>query len=129
MVRGAAAPTLAAALLTLTPASAPTIRSGQIQQLVLSAIDANGAVLPNLPVTFMVAGLNQQTQLLTTDGVGQTPFAYAGSPLLSGADTVQAVARINGVDQYSNTVVIPWNSGVASRRRSPIAQAAISRLT
>jgi len=118
------APIPAAALLTLTPASVSSLRAGQIQQLVLSATDANGVVLPNLAVTFTVTGENAQTRLLTTDGVGQAGFAYAGSPLLPGPDTVQAATRVNGADAYSNAVVIPWNNGV---NQAPVVSAGPSQ--
>src|SRR5204863_9487717 len=120
---GAAIP--AATLLTLAPASVNSLRSGLVQQLVLSATDANGVVLQNLPVTFSVTGVNEQTRLLTTDGAGQAGFAYAGSPLLFGADTVQAAARVSGADAYSNAVVIPWNSGV---NQAPVVSAGSTQI-
>ena len=111
-LQASGAPIPAASLLTLAPTSVGAIAAGQIQQLVLTANDPNGVVLPNLPVTFTVAGQNAQNRLLTTDGEGKIGFAYAGSPLLPGLDTVQAAANVNGVDAYSNAVVIVWNTGV-----------------
>lgn len=53
-----------------------------MQQLQLSATDANGAVLANLPVAVTVTGINTQTRLVTTDGQGQAGFAYVGSAFL-----------------------------------------------
>ena len=55
--------------------------------------------------------MNTQTRLLTTNGVGQVNFAYVGEQFLTGNDTVQAAARVNGFDTYSNSVVITWNNG------------------
>src|SRR6202041_3503430 len=94
--------------------------SGQVQLLTLTATDADGAVLPNVPVTFSVTGTNAQTRLLTTNGVGQVDFAYVGEQFLTGVDTVQAAARINGSDAYSNAVVITWNNGT---NRAPVVSA------
>ncbi len=114
------APVPAAALLTLTPATVPSKTAGQIQQFVLTAADADGVALSNLPVTFTVTGENQQTRVLLTDGVGQIGFAYDGSPLLVGADLLQAAAHVNGTDTYSNAVVVNWNSGT---NQAPVVNA------
>ena len=104
-------PIPAPVLLTLTPSSAPSITAGQVEQLVLTATDSSGVVLTNLPVTVSVTGVNAQTRLLTTNGVGQIGFAYVGEQFLTGTDTVQAAARVNGSDTFSNAVVITWNNG------------------
>jgi YD repeat-containing protein len=104
-------PIPAPVLLTLTPASAPSITAGQVELLTLTATDTSGVVLTYLPVTVSVTGVNAQTRLLTTNGVGQVDFAYVGEQYLTGNDTVQAAARVNGSDIYSNAVVITWNNG------------------
>ncbi len=114
------APIPAAALLTLTPATAPSITAGQVQQVTLTATDADGVVLTNLPVAFSVTGTNAQTRLLTTNGVGQVDFAYVGEQFLTGVDTVQAAAHISGADAYSNAVVVTWNSGT---NQAPVVSA------
>ena len=109
----------AAALLTLTPNTVPSTTVGGVQQFTLSATDADGVVLANLPVTFTVTGVNQQSRFLTTDGVGQIGFAYVGEPQV-GADTVQAAAHVNGADVYSNAVAVQWNNGV---NQAPVVNA------
>ena len=59
-------PIPAAALPTLAPAQAPSIAAGQIEQFMLTATDADGVALSNLPVTFAVTG--QNAQVAAVDG-------------------------------------------------------------
>ena len=65
--------------------------------------------LENLPVTVTVTGENAQTRSVTTEGTGQSVFAYAGPRSATGVDTVQALAHVNGSDTYSNAVVVVWS--------------------
>jgi len=102
----------AAALLTLTPNTLPPTVAGGIQSLTLSVTDADGVALSNLPVTVNVSGVNEQARQLTTDGTGQVLFAYAGSPLLTGLDQIQAVAVVNNATVASNVVDLLWNDGI-----------------
>ncbi len=71
-----------------------------MQQFTLTARDASGLALANVPVTFDVAGKNLQTRLLTKNATGQVPFAYAGSPLLFGSllrvRRMRKALRLNG---------------------------------
>ena len=108
------APIPAAALLTLTPARVPSTTAGAIATFNVMAVDAGGFALSNLPVTFSVAGQNEQIRTTTTDGVGAAGVAYTGSPLRIGRDTIQAAARVAGLDVYSNVVTVQWNTGVNS---------------
>ena len=110
-MQASAAPILAPVLLTLTPAAAPSITAGQVEQLTVTATDSSGVVLAYLPVTVNVTGVNAQTRLLTTNGAGQVNFAYVGEQFLTGTDTVQAAVRVSGADTFSNAVVITWNNG------------------
>jgi len=89
----------------------PSIAAGQVQVLNIAATDADGIALQNVPVTVNVTGVNGQSRQLTTDGSGQTIFAYPGNSLLTGTDQIQATATVNGTAAYSNTVVVSWNSG------------------
>src|SRR5262249_45365759 len=104
-------PIPAAALLTLSPSTVPSITGGQIETLNVAATDADAVVLANQQVTVTVAGINAQTRTLTTDATGQSSVSYAGSPFLTGVDQVQASATINGAVVYSNIVNVAWNSG------------------
>ena len=110
-MQASAAPIPAPVLLTLTPASTPSITAGQVQQLTVTATDSSGVVLAYVPVTVNVTGVNAQTRLLTTNGAGQVNFAYVGEQDLTGTDTVQAAVRVGGADTFSNAVVITWNNG------------------
>src|SRR5262249_18944521 len=104
------APIPAAVLLTLTPATLPSAMIGTVQQVTLTATNANGGVVPNLPVTFTVTGVNAQERLINTAGTGQAGFAFVGTPI-TGTDVIQAAAHVNGADIYSNAVVANWNNG------------------
>jgi RHS repeat-associated protein len=110
----------ASVLLTLTPSTVPTSAPGQIQQFVLTATDADGQALANLPVTFTISGENVQTRQLTTNAAGQTQFAYQGGANLFGTDTLQAAAYSTGATAYSNVVTIQWNNGV---NQAPVVSA------
>jgi hypothetical protein len=114
------APIPAATLLTLTPNVVPSTAAGQVQSFNLAVADVNGVALSGLPVTVNVAGVNQQSRQLTTDGTGQVGFSYAGSPLLVGSDQIQATALVNGTQAYSNVVTVPWNSGT---NQAPVVNA------
>ncbi len=113
-------PILPATVLTLTPNTVPTSAGGQIQTFVVAAANGNGTVLPNTPVTVTVTGLNAQVQQLTTDGTGHVQFAYAGTPLFTGSDQIQATTVVNGIAVPSNVVTVNWNSGV---NQAPVVSA------
>src|SRR5258708_20010227 len=70
----------AAALLTLAPSTVPSITAGRVQQLTLTATDADGVALSNLPVTFTVAGENAHTRLLTTHATAHISLPSFRSP-------------------------------------------------
>ena len=61
-------------------------------------------------------------ELLPLSGFSNDPasIAYAGSPLRFGRDTIQAAARVNGLDVYSNTVTLQWNTGI---NQAPVVSA------
>jgi len=112
MLGGNGFPIPSAALLTLSPATVPSITQGQIQTLALQASDPDGVALANQAVSVSINGINPQTRTLTTDGTGQGSFSYAGTPSLAGVDQVQATATVNGAVYYSNIVAVTWNTGV-----------------
>jgi len=113
------APITPSTLLTLSPSQAAPIQVEQVESLNVAALSPDGVVIPSLPVTVTVTGVNPQTRPLTTDGTGQVQFAYASNPL-AGVDQVQATALVNGVQIYSNVVSVPWNNGT---NQAPVVSA------
>jgi YD repeat-containing protein len=113
-------PIPAAALLTLTPAAPAPMQGGQVQQLELTAVDSSGVALAGLPIGFTVTGVNAQSRTLTTNANGRVSFAYSGSIVVPGRDTVQAAAYVGGNEVVSNAVSLRWHSGT---NQAPVVSA------
>jgi RHS repeat-associated protein len=94
--------------LTLTAAAQPPYTTGSSQGFVVTLTDATRAPLSGVAITFTVAGVNNNTGIITTDSNGIASYAYIGS--ISGSDTVQATAVVNGQQLTSNSVPVSWIS-------------------
>jgi len=94
--------------LALTPLAVATATVGQTQRLTLSAMDASGKALTNLPVVLTVTGPNSQQISLTTDSTGLAQFSYVGNN--AGSDQDQVGANVSGMPAVSNIVTVPWLS-------------------
>jgi hypothetical protein len=107
-------------VVTPTPGVTPSIAAGQVESLNVTVTDADGVALQNIPVTVNVTGVNAQSRQLTTDGTGQTIFAYPGNSLLTGSDQIQATATVNSTAAYSNIVAVSCNNGT---NQAPVVSA------
>ena len=109
MAQGASSPTAIppAGTLILSPNSLPDQPiGGQSGNLVVQAIDASGAPVPNGNVTLMVNGANDVNVTKTTDSTGHATFSY--TDVNPGTDYVQVSSDIDGILVYSNIDIIPW---------------------
>ncbi|TMD83114.1 MAG: hypothetical protein E6I78_13180, partial [Chloroflexi bacterium] len=102
-----------ATTLALTPATVAGNTVGQTQTFTVSAMDATGQPVTNLPVTLTIAGANGGTTLNgttqvkgTTDSAGLARLSYVG--INAGTDTAQVTAVVMGLQALSNTVSVPW---------------------
>ena len=106
-------------ILTLSPNDVPPQTVGTQQTFTVTATDAAGHVLPNLPVQLSVTGANPQQLQATTDASGNATFDYTGA--LSELDTVQALAWVNNLASYSNQVLFEWVPSTSPPPTPPIA--------
>ena len=70
--------------------------------------DASGAIIPNVPVLFNVAGANTIQFQGVSDSTGRATFSYQS--FRTGTDIVQANAQITGMTAVSNQTLVTWNS-------------------
>jgi hypothetical protein len=95
---------------TGTLALSPTLTSaGAIntpKTYTVSAMDAAGAPIANLPVNLEIRGANTGQVRATTDARGLASFTYVGSN--TGTDQLQAYAVLDGMPALSNTVGQSW---------------------
>jgi RHS repeat-associated protein len=92
--------------LAITPINPAQINTGQVETLAVQASDGSGAPVPNLGVSFIIDGANQQFLSGTTNASGQATVQYTGAN--AGTDSVQVVADISGMMSFSNVVSVPW---------------------
>lgn len=92
--------------LALSPNSGVSQPIGQPQSFAVTARDASGAALTNLPVVLAITGANTQRLNATTNASGVATFAYTGT--ISGSDTVQAIATVSGLPSYSGVTQVQW---------------------
>ena len=78
----------------------------------VSAMDAAGAPIANLPVKLDISGANVGQVPATTDARGLASFTYVGSN--TGTDQLQAYAILDGMPALSNTVAQSWVQGGAA---------------
>jgi YD repeat-containing protein len=105
--------------LTLSPNTVPTQPAGTQQTFSVTATDAAGNVLPNLPVQLTVTGANPQQLQATTDASGIATFSYTAA--LAGTDTVQSLAWVSNLASYSNQVTVQWSAPVSPPPTPPVA--------
>ena len=94
--------------LILTPNSVSAQPIGGQENFAVVATDASGVAVPNLNVSLVVSGANDQNVSKTTDNSGNATFSYRD--VSGGTDFVQAVATIDGMVSYSNVVTVPWTA-------------------
>ena len=94
------------ASLTLSPNSLAPLPVGGQQTFTVLATDASGAPVPNLGVGLVVSYIDSQQLTATTDSTGHATFLY--KDVSPGTASVQALAIIDGMVTYSNTVSVPW---------------------
>ena len=105
--------------LILSPNSVASKPTGLQQTFIVTATDASGIALVNLPVALMINGANSQQLNANTDATGQATFTYTG--VNPGTDTVQAIAWVSGVASFSSIVNVPWTVGAPPAPDSPLA--------
>jgi RHS repeat-associated protein/uncharacterized repeat protein (TIGR01451 family) len=103
--------------LSITPVNVPTQDVGQTAQLTVAAMDASGAVIPNLPITMTVSGPNEQVVQGVTGADGLAVLAYVGDN--PGTDLVVAGASVDGMPATSNTASVSWAYAVGSSSTAP----------
>ena len=87
------------------PAGAPQIL-GAAATFTATALDGLGNPVPNLSVSFAIAGVNGQTVSVLTGADGTASFSYDGPNL--GRDTVTATATINGPALQASVPTLTW---------------------
>lgn len=97
-----------AAVLDITPFKVAGALLGQNQALTVSAMDAAGNPVANLPVTLQVFGPNARTLTATTLASGLAVFGYVGAA--TGTDSIQASAFVNGLRAISNLGSVTWSA-------------------
>lgn len=97
-----------AASLVLTPTTHATNSVGSFQSVQVSAMDASGEPVANLPVNLTVAGANAQHVLGTTDASGNATLTYPG--LSAGDDSLQVTAFVTGMRALSNATTVTWTN-------------------
>ncbi|MGA2435799.1 MAG: DUF6531 domain-containing protein, partial [Bryobacteraceae bacterium] len=121
-----AGPVPPATTLLLTPVSVGTMKGGQLETFTITAVNSDGSVASNLPITLTIAGYNSQIRNATTGSQGTASITYQGIPGI-GVDTVQASAQINNATLVSNAVTVPWNN--TTTNVSPVVQVTPSNVT
>jgi RHS repeat-associated protein len=107
------------AALTISPNTTVSKATGAQQTFTVTVKDASGAVKPNLPVSLLINGVNSQQISAITDATGTATFTYTGNN--PGADTVQALAWVNGIATYSPVVNVNWTPGAPPDPSGPLA--------
>ncbi len=105
--------------LTITPNTVASQPTGQTQSLTVTAKDGSGNPVASLPISLSISGVNTQTLSATTDATGQVTFSYIGSN--PGTDSVQAIAWIRGLLEYSQVVSVPWTQAAPPSGSLPLA--------
>jgi RHS repeat-associated protein/uncharacterized repeat protein (TIGR01451 family) len=96
------------AALVISPYTQQTHYIGQQQSFTITALDASGLPLVDMPVMLRVQGMNTQEISGVTDANGNVTISYTGN--YPGTDTVQAVAWAQGsITAYSAEVKVVWN--------------------
>ena len=93
---------------TLVPGTNIAKNIGQTATFTALLTDASGAIIPNVPVLFNVAGANTLQFQGVSDSTGHATFSYQG--FRTGTDIVQANAQITGMTAVSNQTLVTWNS-------------------
>src|SRR6185437_9258074 len=93
---------------TLTPGTNVSKSIGGTATFSALLTDASGAIIPNVPVLFNVAGANTIQFQAVSDSTGHATFSYQG--FRTGTDIVQANAQITGMTAVSNQTLVTWNS-------------------
>jgi RHS repeat-associated protein len=94
------------ASLALSPNSVAAQPFGGQQTFTVLATDAAGNPVPNANVGLVVTGANDLQLAGTTDSTGHVTLTYQDA--VTGTDSVQAVAMLEGMVTYSNQVSVPW---------------------
>ena len=103
--------------LSLTPETVPTQTVGQPIELTVSATDASGQPLADLPIVLNVAGPDSQVLSGTTNQQGVAVIPYVGqSP---GTDGLVANADVGGMTAVSNVISVSWAYGSGASSTSP----------
>ena len=95
-----------AVVLQLTPTTIPGDQVGQTQPLTVTALDASGKPVADLPVDLHIYGPNGADITATTNAQGIARTSYVGST--QGKDIVSATASISGLQAASNQLTVPW---------------------
>ncbi|HEX3130445.1 MAG TPA: Ig-like domain-containing protein, partial [Thermoanaerobaculia bacterium] len=90
--------------LVISPNSVANPPVGATLNLTITATDASGLSLANLPLTLTVSGANAQVLSGVTGSDGRAAFSYVGAN--PGGDTLQATAAIGATIAYSNMVFV-----------------------
>jgi len=106
-------------VLTISPNSVASKPTGQQQTFTVTATDASGIALTNLPMTLAIVGPNGQQLIGTTNAAGQVTFSYTGA--YPGTDTVQAIGWVSGIAAYSAQVSVPWTPGTPPQPAAPLS--------
>ncbi|HVV75562.1 MAG TPA: RHS repeat-associated core domain-containing protein [Mycobacteriales bacterium] len=110
---GVATPLPPSATLLLSPEKARTANVGDTLKYTVSALDADGQAMPDVPVDLAISGASTpgtaaaKHLLGTTDATGGVTFSYAGTN--PGTDTIQATAFITGMRTFSNAGTVTWS--------------------
>jgi RHS repeat-associated protein/uncharacterized repeat protein (TIGR01451 family) len=94
-----------AAALTIDPNTA-SATVGLGQSFTITAMDASGQPVADLPINVQVFGVNTRTLTATTDVAGIATVSYIGAS--SGKDQVQARAFVTGMLAISDISTITW---------------------
>nr|MBA3532967.1 Ig-like domain-containing protein [Ardenticatenales bacterium] len=106
-------------VLTITPNAVERQPAGGLQTLTVTATDAAGGRVANLPVQLNLTGMNAQEFYGHTDATGQVSFTYKGQ--YEGEDRAQAIAWVSGSALFSNEVVVPWHIGALPDANAPLS--------
>jgi RHS repeat-associated protein len=90
----------------LTEATQPPYVIGTSQAFTATLKDQYGTPEPGVTVTFTVTGANSNIGSNTTDSNGAASYTYNGA--VSGTDSIQATASVNGELSTSNSVAATW---------------------
>lgn len=80
--------------------------TGAQQALHITAVDKNGAALPNAQIKVTVAGANARSDTATTDASGKVTYLYSGSH--TGTDTISATLSSDSAAKSAHPAVVHW---------------------